>query len=1193
MGHLRVVVAAVALALLPAVDGLAQTITGSMSGTVLDTSGQVVPGADVTIVHENTAEQRSTVTNAVGDFSFAGLVPGPYTIRVGLSGFRPLEVKNNVVAGNSRLAVGTLKLEVGALTETVSVTAQGETVDLTRTSHEAQLDLRQVTNLSIRGRDPISLLKILPGVSSAGNNNLANDQETFGGSFATAVPIIGGSRGGQQTIYVDGINGGDGGGGGGGGTNFSGATNLDSIEAVQVQMSAYTAEYGLKGGAQVNFITKRGGSDYHGTAYTYQRDTRFNSINYFNKLNNIPKPEYRYSTLGGNLGGPVPKLPRINDTGDKLFFFYSLDDTRTKTPQILRRFMMPTELERRGDFSQTRTPAGALIPIRDPITGQNFPNNIVPVDRLDPRGLAFMNMLPLPNATGSGFNFIDQEASIPAPRRSQVLRVDYRPTIKDTISVKAQTWFTRSVGINVAGASARWGLVRQRYDFDADQAKFDYTRIMGSNTVFEAGAGVFDSHENGPPENDTQLARMQRSSFPALANLPLFTGGMFNPLNVLPKMMFGNFQSSGSNDWIPNITYDNRWPITGHDTAANISASITHTRGAHTFKAGVMRERENFGQARSGLYAGEFNVQNDTANPNNTGFAFSNLLLGQITTYTESMGRVGDNRRQTTFAWYGQDTWKIHPDVTFDIGLRMYKSDQPRHITDESSIFSFETFDPRWGGNPPVLFRPITTSAGRRGVNPLTGEVVPATFIGQMVPGTGYTCGVITPTTPCSINGVVPQVNGNYVDGGVGFSDPTPVQFDPRVGLAWAVNDKTVVRVAGGAFHEAHGGFYITGGPAYRFDRVVRYTDFNSFMTGTGSVTPVNVQGVQRLDKRPVAYRYNIGLQREIGWNTVLDLAYVGDQTRFLPVRRNYNAIPAGARFRPENRDPTVTPTAANPGALPDVFLRPIVGFGDIDITEPSGRSNYNSLQVQLTRRYTGGIELAGAYTWARGYQTFFNDAVGNATVYQNNPVPAADSKQRSNIQEHVLVISYTVDIPDFGTKMGGAKALRWMLDDWSISGISNFSTGGYTGVTFTTTDNFDFTGGGERCGNNTGPFPAVNGEVNLPRGDRSIDQYFNTGAFSRPSGRGDVGNNCDNAMLRLPGFNNQDISIFKNFQLKGNQRVQFRWEIYNLFDQLSFFEVDTSAIFDAQGRQTDTNFGKVTSARNERRMQFSLRYSF
>ncbi|MET0214849.1 MAG: TonB-dependent receptor [Vicinamibacterales bacterium] len=1197
MRYLAVSVAV--LSLIVATGVSAQTVTGSMSGTVHDASNQVVPGANVTIVHENTGEERRTVTNASGDFTFAGLVPGSYTVRVGLEGFKPLEVKNHVVAANSRTALGALKLEVGTLSETISVTAIGETLDLTRTSHEAQLDLRQVANLSIRGRDPISLLKILPGVSSAGNNNLANDQETFGGSFATAVPIIGGSRGAQQTIYVDGINGGDGGGGGGGGTNFSGATNLDAIEAVQVQMSAYTAEYGLKGGAQVNYITKRGGSEYHGTLYTYQRDKRFNSINYFNEINNVPKPEYRYSTLGGTLGGPVPKLPRINENKDKLFFFYSVDDTRLKNPQILRRFMMPTELERRGDFSQTRTPAGALISIRDPLTNAPFPGNVIPANRLDPRGSAFVNMLPLPNASGSGFNFVDQEASIPSPRRSQVLRVDYRPTIRDTISVKAQSWFTKSVGINVAGASARWGLVRQRYDFDADQGKLDYTRLLGTNTVLEVGTGLFDSNEDGPPENDAQLARMQRSSYPALAALPQFAA-LHNPLNVIPKAMWGNFQSSGSNDWIPNVTYDNRWPITGHDMAINAAASLTHNRDAHTFKFGVMRERENFGQARSGLYAGEFNFQNDAANPDNTGFAFSNALLGVVTTYTESLGRVGDDRRQTTYAWYAQDTWKVRHDVTLDVGLRMYKSDLARHTLGESSIFSFEAFDPRWSGNPPVLYRPINTADGRRGVNPLTGAVVPATFIGQIVPGTGYSCGVITPTNPCRINGVVPQVNGNFVEGGEGFNDPTPVQFDPRLGLAWVLNDKTVVRAAGGSFHEAHGGFYETGGPAYRFDRVVRYTDFNNYFTNSGSVTPGNVRGVERVDKRPNAYRYNIGVQRELGWHTVLDIAYVGDQTRYLPVRRNLNQVPAGARFLPENRDATVAATAANPGALPDVFLRPITGFGDIDITEPSGRSRYNSLQLQVTRRYTGGLELAGAYTWAKGRQNFFTDATAaatggtaNATVYSNNPIAADQSWQRSNIQEHVLVLSYTVDVPDVGTKMGGARGLRWLLDNWSVSGISNFSTGGYTGVTFTTTDNFDFTGGGERCGNNNGPVPNVSGAVNLPRGERTIDRWFNTDAFSRPTGRGDYGNNCDNSMLRLPGFHNHDISLFKNFPMRKGQNMQFRWEIYNLFDQLSFFEVDTSAIFDATGRQTDTNFGKVTSARNERRMQFSLRYTF
>jgi len=1190
MGRFRLSVV-VLLWLLAAHVAAAQSVTGSLSGTVVDDSNKVVPGADVTLIYESTRAERQTVTNEVGDFLFAGLVPGPYTVKVHLQGFREILQAGNIVLGNGRTAVGQLKLQLGELTEVISVTAVGEQLKTTTTSHQAVLDLKQVTNLSIRGRDPISLLKILPGVQLQ-----ANDQETFGGSFATGVPAIQSSRTGGQTIYVDGVNGGDGGGSGGGGGNFSGATNLDAIAEVNVQMASYTAEYGLKGGAQVNFITKHGGSEYHGSAYTYQRDKSLNSLNYFNEREGLPKPEYRYSTLGGTLGGPVP-VPKMDQANQKLFFFYSVDDTRLDDVNVLRRFMMPTAAERAGDFSQTRTPAGGLITIRDPLTNQPFPGNVIPMNRADPRSLAFLNMLPMPNATGSGYNFVDQEPSIPHPRRQHLFRVDFRPTPNDTISVKGQTWFTKSVGVNVAGASARWGLVRQRYDFTADQAKVDYTRIIGSHTVIEANWGVFDSHEDGPPENDEQLARIQRSTYPGLAVLPQFAPAN-NPLNIIPKATYGNFQSSGSADYIPNVTYDNRWPITGHDYAIPMAVNVTHSRGAHTFKAGLLREREMFQQARSGVFGGEFNFSNDAANPNNTGFAFANAFLGQVTTYTESMGRVGDYRLQTSYAWFVQDTWKPTSSLTLDLGLRMYKSHLPYHPSGESSIFSFEKFDPTWGGKPPVLYRPITTADGRRGVNPLNGAIVPATFIGQMVPGTGYACGPITPTTPCQINGVVPQENNSLVESGTGFTDPMPVQYDPRFGAAWVLNEKTVIRLSGGTFHEGTGGFYETGGPGYRFDRVVRYTDMGSFLSGQAATTPGNMVGTVREDKRPATYRYSVGIQRELGWNTVLDVAFIGDRTRYLPVRKNYNEVPAGARFLPENRDTTVTPTAANPGALPDNFLRPYLGFGEISINEPIGDSKYRSLQTQITRRFTGGIELAGSYTWARGDQNFFpqnkannNFRVAGSEIYQDNPLP--ERRSRSRLQEHVVVASYTIDVPNLGTKFGNNAVTRALLDHWSVSGISTFATGAPAAITFTTTDNFDFTGGGQRCGDADGPWPNVVGDPRLPRGDRTVDRWFNTAAFARPAGRGSVGNSCDNDMITMPGFHNHDLSLFKNFPLKKGHRLQFRWEIYNLFDSLSFNEVDTSAIFDPAGNQVDTNFGKVTSARVERRMQLSLRYSF
>ncbi|MGH9159680.1 MAG: carboxypeptidase regulatory-like domain-containing protein [Vicinamibacteraceae bacterium] len=1157
--------ATLALALLSAAAAFAQTASGSMAGAIVDSTGAVLPGATVTAINELNGQTRTSTSDEDGNFVFQALAPGAYTVRVELEGFQTLERKGNMLIASGRLALGDLALDVGQQTESVTVTARGERVATTTTSHQAILDLQQVTNLSIRGRDPVSLLKILPGVSL-----LANDQETFGGSFSTPVPNIQGGRG--QTLYVDGINGGDGGGGG----NFSGATNLDAIAEVNVQMSAYTAEHGLKGGAQVNFITKHGGSEYRGTAYTYQRHEMFNATNFFNNKDEVEKPEYRYSTIGGNLGGPAPKIPGLNPQGNKLFFFYSLDDTQLKDPQQLRRFTMPTARERAGDFSQTRTTSGDLIVVRDPLTGQPFPGNIIPADRADPRGVAMLNLFPLPNTDGSGYNYLTQEDSIDHPRRQHLIRVDYRATDQDSFAVKYQTWYTKSVGWNVAGASARWGLVRQRYDFTADQGKIDYTRTFGANTVLELGTGIFYSTEDGPPEDNVALAGIQRSTYPELAALPQFAP-IHNPLNLIPRVVFGDLQNNSRDEG--EITYDGRWPIYGADTALSTALNLTHTRGAHTFKLGIMHEYERFGQARSGTFGGEFNFEYDGADPGNAGFGYANAFIGHVTEYSESMGRVGDNRRQNTLAWFVQDTWKVNSQLTLDLGVRMYKWDHPHQGGGEASVFSLERFDPEWGGNPPVLFEPTTTGDGRRALNPMTGEVVPETFIGQILPGTGYTCGVITPSTPCEINGVVVQQDGSYVEGGRGFIDPIGVLFDPRVGMAYAINPKTVVRAAGGVFHNATGGPTFDGGPAFNFTRTIRYTDMRSYLTGTGTTTPTDVSGIERTNaKQPVTYRYTLGLQREIGWNTVLDVAYVGDTTHNLGLDWNYNAIPAGARFLPEHRDDTVDASAANPGALPDEFLRPITGFGDIAISSPIGKSWYDSLQLQVTRRFTGGFELAGSYTWAKGFAT---------GLYQDNPLPSSAAKTRSNIQEHVVVASYMVDVPA-GSRLVRWDPAKWVLDDWRVSGISTFATGGFANIEADFSDDFDFSGGGETCGN-----IIMTGDLNLPAGERTVDRWFDTSVFQRPTGRGDIGNNCYNAKIRLPGFHNHDISLFKDFPLKGNHRLQFRWEIYNLFNHSQWNEVETEAQFDADGRQTNSDFGTVTSARNERRMQFSLRYSF
>jgi hypothetical protein len=340
----------VAAALLAA-GAAAQTVTGSISGTVVDPQKSIVPGATVTIVNEATSDSRTAVTDDQGYFQVTNLQPGNYTARVELTSFRTFERKNIVLSAGERLSIGTIGLEVGGLGETVTVEARGSHVNTAETQNAGLLTSNQIEQVQVLGRDVTSLMRLLPGV------RYENTVDSLGMSFGTDVPNVGGARRDWSNVIVDGVV-----------ANEVGATNLmaqqinlDAISEVRVLLNSYRAEYGRAGGGQVQIVSKSGGTSYRGNLYYYGRHEALNATDFFVNRAQAKKPRYRFNTFGANLGGPVPKMEK------KLFFFYSLEAPLVSRPGPLRNWTMPTDAEMRGDFSQTLDAQGRLIFIRDPL----------------------------------------------------------------------------------------------------------------------------------------------------------------------------------------------------------------------------------------------------------------------------------------------------------------------------------------------------------------------------------------------------------------------------------------------------------------------------------------------------------------------------------------------------------------------------------------------------------------------------------------------------------------------------------------------------------------------------------------------------------------------------------------------------------------------------------------------------------
>ncbi|HKX33512.1 MAG TPA: carboxypeptidase regulatory-like domain-containing protein, partial [Blastocatellia bacterium] len=1006
----------------------AQTVTGRIAGTVTDASDAALPGVTVKITHTGTDLVRTVATDANGFYVATSLPVGTYTVSIEHQGFKKIAKTGYDLIADGRLTVD-FRLETGAVTDAVEVTAQvGETVNSTSGEVARVIDSKQVQELALNGRNYMQLTTLIPGAPLLNDNQL----ELMTG-LSVAQPING-NRGNANNLTVD------------GGFNLDSGSNgsqinnvgIDFIREVNIKTSNFSAEYGRNSGAAINVVTRSGENQFHGSAFEYLRNEKLDSNTWLNNTRGISRPSLRYNNFGFSLGGPIKR--------DKLFFFGGMEW------KLIRRFAetsrnIPTLAERNGDFRQRLRGADGIIGttddglLRDPASGLPctaadrrgcFLNNTIPTGRFTPDGQAIRAVYNAAQQRAvsysdalTGNNIFFRETN-PFDFRQEILRLDYRLNEKHTLYgryLHDDYDLIAPFGTFIDSQLPTIPTNRRR---PAYGYQIGHTWLISTTLINEVKFNASWNGQRVPPLGDAWKRDVYGFTY-----RQIYSGGLYD--NSIPNADVTGYASfRGANGSLISPTTD-----------LAVSDNLSWVRGAHTLKTGLLLIRNRKDQNGRSLYAGMLTF--NTSNPNTTGNAFADALLGNFRSYSEAESDPVGFFRFSQIEAYLSDNWKVNRKLSLEIGAR-YQYGWPTY-TQANNIVNFD----------PSLYDPA------RAVTVVNGVIDPTRggnrYNGLVRAGDGV---------PDSELGRVPNGNSTLVQSipaGAprGLYQPQHL-IGPRFSFAYApFNDtKTAIRGGFGIFFDKPEGNLIFSSinlPPYVGS--VQFENNNLASLGTIGSVLAPFGEIQTIDPKlvvPYTMNYSLSIQRELPGGFFGEISYIGNQGRHLI------------------RQPDINQTDIN--SLSSVALRPYKGFSAIRMRLSDSTSNYNALQLYAAKR-KGRLTMTAGYTFSK----VLADTSGNG----DNPEAPFDRSFNYGPTEfdrrHIFTSTFTYQMPFFLKSKG---LLSKAAGGWEVSGITHWQTGRY----FTPLSN---TASGNRRADYLG------GEISLPEDQRTLTRWFNTAAFGAP----------------------------------------------------------------------------------------------